>query len=341
MLRRRRSHVLLWSSPDVGGTPLGRVRVELDRRFRRLPHPQDAIDASWRAALESNGRLFDGSKFRLAALACADEGDGARLVLRLGMTGYKEYLGTNQAPREQRLRLAADGERLHGDAGAFLSNALGCETVLVTADGQIALLRRSSAVATHGGLFNGPSGHPEPSRARVEEEPDCAAAAEAAARLAVEELFDSVTQETHEETNVPRAALLPPRCIGCMAAADEHGCVGKPDLLFVTRTTLDAAAVRAAYEQGAAEGWESDRLAFFPADVRLGEGGVELTPVTCCALLEVRRDMGRYGEIRRDVMVLRAARGAAAPLPPRLLSTAPLMLPLATRHPSPAACCAG
>ena len=48
------------------------------------------------------------------------------------------------------------------------------------------------------------------------------------------ELYDSVLQETHEETAVPRDALSEPQLIGCMADA-----VGKPDLLFLTRTSLD------------------------------------------------------------------------------------------------------
>ena len=66
---------------------------------------------------------------------------------------------------------------------------------------------------------------------------------------------------------------------------------GKPDLLFLTRTALAAAEVRKRYERGAEEGWESDRLLFFPRDHRRLDGGargggeaLRLTPVTACAL---------------------------------------------------------
>ena len=77
-------------------------------------------------------------------------------------------------------QLEADGQAEHADPRAHFSDALGCETILLTADEQVVLLRRSSSVATHGGLHNGPSGHPEPSRAGVEG----AAAAEGATAAA-------------------------------------------------------------------------------------------------------------------------------------------------------------
>ena len=34
----------------------------------------------------------------------------------------------------------------------------------------------------------------------------------------------------------------------------------KPDLLFLTRTTLDAGAVEGLFRRGAPDAWESDRL---------------------------------------------------------------------------------
>ena len=83
--------------------------------------------------------------------------------------------------------------------------------------------------------------------------------------LITTELFGSIKQETHEETNVPLTSLSEPLLIGAMCD-QQH----KPDLLFLTRTSLDVAGVRAAFARGAKEGWESDRLAFWPAH-RLSE----------------------------------------------------------------------
>jgi len=144
--------------------PVGRCCIEYSREHDRQPHPTlDAlIDAAWSATVARHPKTFDGSKFRLAA---TDTAAGGAPRLRLGLTGYREYLGTNRLDAPHLAQLLRDGESCHGDTAAHLSNALGCEAVLVTADNQVVLLRRSSAVATHGGLYNGPSGHPEPERA--------------------------------------------------------------------------------------------------------------------------------------------------------------------------------
>ena len=94
------------------------------------------------------------------------------------------------------------------------------------------------------------------------------------------ELFGSILQEVHEETNVPLEALGEPLLIGAMCDSSH-----KPDLLFLTTTRLDEAQVRDAYAQGAAEGWESDRLVFWPA-AQLGAcaASMPLTPVTRAAI---------------------------------------------------------
>ena len=275
-----------------GGAAVGQdsLHVDFSRRHDRRPHRDDGknVEEAWLAATEKNPRIFDGSKFRLRRISL-DE--GGRVSVELGLTGYREYLGTNRLAAEVVRQLEADGQAEHADPRAHFSDALGCETILLTADEQVVLLRRSSSVATHGGLHNGPSGHPEPSRAGVEgaaaaaegataaaEGAAAAAAAATAAAAVARELYDSVLQETHEETAVPRERLSEPQLIGCMADP-----TGKPDLLFLTRTSLDAAGVRACYDQGPEEGWESDRLVFWPA-ATLGECTLALTPVTRAAI---------------------------------------------------------
>jgi len=266
------------------------VTITFSAKSSRKPHFSDAnIDEAWAAAKQRNPRLFDKSKFRLSRI---DRRSDGCVHIHLGLTSYKEYMGTNRLPEEQRRALEEDGERLHGDRTAFLSNALGVETVLVTSDGQVVLLRRSAAVTGGHGLYNGPSGHPEPLAAKLEAFADESGSNEngvddgwarraCANRAAAFELFDSVRQEIHEETNVPLASLSPPRMIGCMADS-----MGKPDLLFLTSTTLDAAGVRAAYAEGASEGWESDKLAFCALDEFTVEGAA-LRPKTAAAGLEL------------------------------------------------------
>jgi hypothetical protein len=310
------------------------------REFDRVPHPSldAAIDKAWRHAVDRNANIFDGRKFRLAAVASPAESSDCAAVptLHLGLTGYREYLGTNRLDAPLLAQLIRDGEANHADAAAHLSNALGCEAVLITSDNYAVLLRRSSAVATHGGLYNGPSGHPEPSRAGLGSEPTIrrnvkggvaagmadkpSATVESNARpqspgaaplppdpdsrRVASELFDSILQETVEEIGVPHGALSAPLLLGVMTDS-----CGKPDALFLLFTRLDAAAVRATYDSGAAaEGWESDKLLLLPCG-RLLEGerdlvaslGIRLTGVTRAAVECLRRARAhhRRGGTRR------------------------------------------
>lgn len=258
---------------DVARKGLGPTSVEISfgEQHSRKPHNEDyRIEESWNAALEINPRIFDGSKFRLQRLKWME--GGLVVTMELGLTGYKDYLGTNRLAEPQRLILEKDGQLEHSDRNVHLANALGCEAILVTCDRQVVMLRRSGAVATHGGLFNGPSGHPEPKNAAIEDISTCDPA-EVADRVR-RELFDSVVQEVCEETNVPRDSLSKPRLIGCMADA-----TGKPDVLFFVRTSLNSDAVRAKYGEGAAEGWESDRLVFWPVDT-IAKCTLPMTAVT-------------------------------------------------------------
>mmetsp|Transcript_75193 Transcript_75193/g.243394 ORF Transcript_75193/g.243394 Transcript_75193/m.243394 type:complete len:273 (-) Transcript_75193:304-1122(-) len=161
---------ILLLSLDGAGAPFRQgidaedLRLSFGSQHNRKNHILDTlIEKQWGAAVARNPRTFDGSKFRLDGITWVE--GGCAVELRLGLTSYKEYMGTNRLEDAQFLQLRRDGEESHGDACAHLSNALGCEALLLTSDRQVVLLRRSAAVGTHGGLYNGPSGHPEPGSA--------------------------------------------------------------------------------------------------------------------------------------------------------------------------------
>lgn len=82
------------------------------------------------------------------------------LTLRLGLTCYKDYLGTNWSRRVAELRQL--GETEFGDPLALLAQPLGVGAILCTDDDQVVLIRRSQRVAEAGGLLDIPGGHPEP-----------------------------------------------------------------------------------------------------------------------------------------------------------------------------------
>lgn len=82
------------------------------------------------------------------------------LTLRLGLTCYKDYLGTNWSNRVS--ELCQLGETEFGDPWTFLAQPLGVGAVLCTRDHKVVLIRRSHRVAEAGGLLDIPGGHPEP-----------------------------------------------------------------------------------------------------------------------------------------------------------------------------------
>ena len=74
--------------------------------------------------------------------------EGGRVAIELGLTGYREYLGTNRLAAEAVRQLEADGQAEHANPRAHFSDALGCETILLTADEQVVLAPLRTARGT-------------------------------------------------------------------------------------------------------------------------------------------------------------------------------------------------
>lgn len=82
------------------------------------------------------------------------------LILKLGLTCYKDYLGTNWSCRAA--EFCQQGEAKFGDPLALLAQPLGVGAILCTADDKVVLIRRSQKVAEAAGFLDIPGGHPEP-----------------------------------------------------------------------------------------------------------------------------------------------------------------------------------
>jgi hypothetical protein len=146
-----------------GGLPQEQVGVDLSPAHDRRPLPggDKTITAIWETRLQAQPWLFDAPKFRLhsATLAPIDS-PRPQLLLHLGLTSYREFLGTNWANSASWLR--EQGATDWGDKQAYLADPLGVGAALVTADDFLVLLRRSWQVAEAPGLVDVPGGHPEP-----------------------------------------------------------------------------------------------------------------------------------------------------------------------------------
>lgn len=109
--------------------------------------------------LSRSSSTSEGRQFESIAAECHPH-SGPPLLLRLGLTCYKDYLGTNWSCQAAELRLR--GETKFNDPLALLAQPLGVGAVLCTDDGQVVFIRRSQKVAEAGGLLDIPGGHPEP-----------------------------------------------------------------------------------------------------------------------------------------------------------------------------------
>uniref|UniRef100_A0A3Q3EN52 Nudix (nucleoside diphosphate linked moiety X)-type motif 22 n=1 Tax=Labrus bergylta TaxID=56723 RepID=A0A3Q3EN52_9LABR len=247
------------------------VQVELSDRFNRRTDPtlECQIEEVWSERVSKEPWLFNGSKFRLHSFCIAsaetnqaaalstqassdesvsqiteDSESGPLLTLRLGLTCYKDYLGTNWSCREAELRK--------------LGEPLGVGGVLCTSDRQVVLIRRSQRVAEAGGLLDIPGGHPEPKvRRRNEEEQISVDMMQP--RAVVSELYSSVCAEIRDEVNIPLRVLGEPVLMG---VALNHISAGRPSAEFYVSCSLTSEEVRELYWKGGAEANESTDIVF-------------------------------------------------------------------------------
>lgn len=191
-----------------------------------------AIEPTWRTRCASGQHLFDAAKFRFHAARMADAADDgaasptATLCLQLGLTGYREYIGTNQGPH---WHAAA---QLLPDA---LASPLGNGVVVETLDGHVVLLRRSERVGESQGAWALPGGHAEPALLRDDG--------------VAQELFASAVREVCDELGLVPAHLSVDRlvCIGIVRRIVHH----RPVMFFHVPVQLTAAAVRDAWSRRA------------------------------------------------------------------------------------------
>ncbi|XP_071400853.1 uridine diphosphate glucose pyrophosphatase NUDT22 [Centroberyx affinis] len=213
---------------------------------------QQTASALVQAASSSGCSASDGVT---ADLPTHDPEASPLLSLRLGLTCYKDFLGTNWSCRAAELRRRGEAE--FGDPLALLAQPLGVGGVLCTRDGEVVLIRRSQKVAEAGGLLDIPGGHPEPQA--VCEEQISVAVLQQRQEAVVSELFSSVCAEIRDEVNVPLSFLGEPVLMG---VALNHTSAGRPSAEFYISCSLTSDEVRELYWRGGAEAHESTDIVF-------------------------------------------------------------------------------
>ena len=253
------AHVV-WSVPSEQ-TPLSVEEVtvcfnpETQSRLCASADLEEAIDRIWNDKLERVHGMYNGTKFRLASFEFAAGGDEPPLHLTLGLTDYKEFIGTHTG--EIAKELHSYGLSSYGDRFACLSCALGVGAVLLTADDHITLLRRSSSVGEAPNCWDVPGGHPEPERV------SCSSGDGGLDRAVAAELFRSIVEEVKDEVGLEGEEITyGPRLIGIFRNATTFL---RPGLSFVLHTSLSARDVAERYNAGVAEAFESTKISFVPA----------------------------------------------------------------------------
>lgn len=181
------------------------------------------------------------------------------LKLQLGVTCYKDYIGTNWSQNVE--NLLRRGETEFADPQAFLAQPLGVGAVMATSDGEVVLLRRSQKVAEATGLLDIPGGHPEPKMVCQEVSEDLIRVdlLQGKERAIVSEIFSSVCAEITDEVNVPLNSLSKPLLLGI---ALNHTSACRPSAEFFVQCSLTTSEVRDYYRQGGPEAHETTDILF-------------------------------------------------------------------------------
>ncbi|XP_035215983.1 uridine diphosphate glucose pyrophosphatase NUDT22-like isoform X1 [Stegodyphus dumicola] len=205
------------------------IKVHCNPKYNMKPHPifQHSIEKLWIEKSKTGVNLFNASKFRFYGLKVEDPTICnllPRITCFLGITNYKEFIGTNYAPHAE--QLVKDGMTNYSDPQAYLANPLGVGALLETRNGDIVFMRRSNTCAEMPGRIDRPGGHPEPDEVKNAscERMECVKPAHI-----VDELFESVLKEIRDEINIPIKALSYPVLLGISYNPDT---CRKPSLEF-------------------------------------------------------------------------------------------------------------
>eukprot|EP00754_Rhynchopus_humris_P044180 Rhum_TRINITY_DN3893_c0_g1::Rhum_TRINITY_DN3893_c0_g1_i1::g.12309::m.12309 len=260
-----------WQAPPGKPVPQSATDLVVDPKFDAATTERlnDAINKTWDSKLSQNPGvcLFNALKFRLDGQTT----EGSRVVLHIGTTDYKSFIGTHYS--EAVLQEAGPGSEddVRNRCDPFLSHALGVESLVLTSDDQLVLIKRSDKVAEYPNFYCGPGGHAEPGKVLgipLSQQGDVAHAAitRALAEKKAEthnELFQSAVDEVVDELGVPADTLT---LKGLIGVARNQRTRGKPDLLFLVRSSQTRDEVQAVYNKGEMnEQFESTRLLCVPA----------------------------------------------------------------------------
>ncbi|CAN1329424.1 Nudix hydrolase 9 [Linum perenne] len=223
---------LLLSCPS--GLLQSQLSVVFDRSYDRVALPnselEDSIAQIWEERVQRNSSLYNGKKFRYGGYSLPNGG---------GATGASHAC----------LHLGYDVIQCQHSA-----SPLGNGAIVVTADNEIVVLRRSENVGEFPGYFVFPGGHPEPGQIEASADADVIKNEDLNKKVS-EEMFDSISREVVEEIGVPATSLSTPVFIGLTRRLLNI----RPAAFFFMKCSLPSKEVHQLYSY-ALDGFESIQL---------------------------------------------------------------------------------
>lgn len=222
------------------------VVVECANDYARLNHADEAlerqVESCWREAKAKRSKLYNGAKFRYEDVMLSKEG---YTHFKLGLTDYRELVGTSISPKWRDFLVNADSSR---PIDVHLSNAIGNGVVVWSRDNRAICLRRSFAVGEGEGMWHFAGGHPEPEN--VDFAPKVGDTTWRASTVENEsiraELFNSVKREIKEELGIESEHVVDLRFLGVVRRRVNR----RYQMSFVAHVDLDANEIVQGYHCG-------------------------------------------------------------------------------------------
>ncbi|XP_062576615.1 uridine diphosphate glucose pyrophosphatase NUDT22-like [Saccostrea cucullata] len=255
--------VVLLSVPSTQIITNSNTRVFINKEYNRRKHNDydQQIDVNWNKRVSENPKIFNGTKFRLSSVSLSND----ILTLNLGLTCYKDFLGTNWGKNAK--VLGEDGVRDFQDSQAYMSDPLGVGTIVLTTDDKVIFLTRSEHCAEAPGMWDVPGGHPEPQEIVGKMPFEEIKFSDLNEEKVVREIYDSIMREVVDEVNIPASSLSQPNFIG---VAQNISAAKRPSAEFIIRCSLSSSEVKDLYIKGNQdEAYESTNIQFVPRDTVL------------------------------------------------------------------------
>jgi len=200
------------------------INMDVDARPKFSKEQKEEIERYWDEMQRKGWKMRPDPLYRLLDFSVRN----GILDLHLGLTDYKEYMGTNVRHPEWFLE--------YGDE--VMSNAVSVSAVTETRDEKIIIERRSQNVGESRGYYHTkPSGHPHPP----------------------EGIFGGVYSQAKQELGIEKSDITRIACVGLVRSVRSR----KPELMFKIKLGISSSEVERRPKRDA---YEFEELLYLPRD---------------------------------------------------------------------------